>query len=116
METSRRGQSGFVPFPWRQLAAALLFIGSCNGACAAAERRDHAITFAYLMIGPFAGWAIFPDEEIGRCLPFLVFATLTAAVPLAIYLWNRDAPLAALVTAALSWVWWGYYLVVGMWI
>lgn len=105
------------PVQWHEVAACFLLIGGCNGGCAAISvNHDHAITFGCMMMGPFAGWAIVPDEELSRAWSFLLVATLTTVIPLCVYFWTRAAPPGALLWAALSWLWWGYYFAIGMWI
>jgi hypothetical protein len=97
--------------------ACLLLIALCNGGCAATTgpQQPGVVTFAYLMLAPFAGWATVPDSDLRVAWPFLLFATLMTAVPLAIYLWTETAPPGALGWAALNWLAWGYFFTIAIW-
>jgi hypothetical protein len=99
--------------------AFFLLIGGCGGACTACAPRSlqNAETFAFLMMGPFAGWALVDEEaQLRSAWPMLMFATLTTLAPLAVYFWTRAAPPAALLWAALTWLWWGFCFAIAIWI
>ena len=97
------------PVRWREVAACFLLIGGCDSGCAAVSvDHDHAITFGYMMMGPFAAWALVRDEELPGAWSGLLFVTLTTVIPLCVYFWTRAAPRGALLWAALCWLWWGF--------
>lgn len=97
------------PIRWREVVTCLLLMGGCNGACVAHSVRANVAveTFACMMMGPFAGWAIIEDGHVLTALPLLAFATVTTAWPLATYFGSDDEP-AALAIAAVAWMFWGF--------